>query len=256
LSVGAATVERTAAWIREQVIHCGDVVVLDTSARYALLALEGPGAEAVLQRVTDIDLPSIRYYGFVHGEIGTARVSIARASVSGEDGFQIFVPPRQAPATWTAILDAGQDDGVVPAGVGARDTLRLEAGVPGFGCELGAGVTPLEAGLDQRVDWEKAEFVGREALGRQRADGVTRRLAGFEMDERAVARRGHSVHIPGQPAGTVTSGTVTPFLRKAIGLTYVPAAHAAPGEALGIDIRGRRCRAHVVSLPFYMRPKG
>jgi aminomethyltransferase len=256
LVVNASNVDKDYAWIVEQIRHCGDVAALDTSSRYALLALQGPIARQVMQRLTNFDLSGMKYYWFAHGEVAGVRATLSRTGYTGEDGFEVFVPPRQAPAVWNAILEAGRDDGVVPVGLGARDTLRLEAAMRLYGNDIDAETTILEADLEWIIGWKKEDFIGRDALLRQKASGVSRRLVGFEMAERAIARHGYPVMIGGQKAGVVTSGTQTPFLKKAIGMAYLPADHTAEGTEFDVEIRGRVCRARVVRLPFYKRPKG
>jgi aminomethyltransferase len=256
LVVNAANTSADYAWIVEHIRQCGDVTALDTSSRYALLALQGPLASQVMQRLTNFDLSGMRYYGFAHGEVAGVRATLSRTGYTGEDGFEIFVPPRQAPVVWNAILQSGKDEGVCPAGLGARDTLRLEAAMRLYGNDIDAGTTVLEAGLGWMIGWAKEAFVGRDALQGQQASGVARILVGFEMADGAIARHGYPVMIDGRKAGAVTSGTRTPFLKKAIGMAYVPAAHAAEGVEFDVEIRGRLHGARVVPLPFYQRPKG
>ncbi|MEW5981711.1 MAG: glycine cleavage system aminomethyltransferase GcvT [Acidobacteriota bacterium] len=256
LVVNAANAQKDAAWIAEQAKRFGDVVVLDTSSRYALLALQGPRARQVIQRLTSIDLGAVKYYWFAHGEVGGVRATVSRTGYTGEDGVEIFVPPALATRLWDAILDVGREDGVIPAGLGARDTLRLEAAMRLYGNDIDDSTTVLEADLEWIVGWNKGDFVGREALERQKREGLARRIAGFEMVDRAIARHGYSVFAGDRRVGHVTSGTQTPFLKKAIGMAYLPVDHTAPGTPIDIDVRGRRCRASVVPLPFYKRPRG
>jgi aminomethyltransferase len=182
------------------------------------------------------------------------RATISRTGYTGEDGFELFVPPGDAPRVWDAILDAGRSAGLKPAGLGARDTLRLEAAMRLYGNDIDDTTTALEAGLAWIVSWAKGDFIGREALDAQKRAGLARHLVGFEMVDRAIARHGHTVFVDGAAAGTVTSGTQTPFLKKAIGMAYVPAA-VADGADIEIDVRGRRARARVVPMPFYRRPR-
>jgi aminomethyltransferase len=255
LVVNAANVGRVARWVTGQAKAFGDVAVVDTSSRYALLALQGPAARNVLQELTGADLTELKYYRFTHGEVAGARATISRTGYTGEDGYEIFVAPQTAVKVWEAVLQAGRDTGVAPAGLGARDTLRLEAGMRLHGQDIGEGTTVLEADLEWIVAWDKGDFNGRAALAAQKASGIHRRLVGFEMVDRAIARRGHVVYVGGVEAGVVTSGTLTPFLKKAIGMAYLPVAHGEAGTGLEIDVRGRRAAARVVPLPFYKRPK-
>jgi aminomethyltransferase len=255
LVINASNVEKDYAWILEQTRRF-DVAAVDTSARYALIALQGPLARQVMQRLSNIDLSGIKYYWFAHGEIAGVRGTLSRTGYTGEDGFEAFVPPQQAVKVWDAILEEGRDEQVVPAGLGARDTLRLEAAMRLYGNDIDDTTTVLDADLEWIVGWNKGDFLGRQALADQKARGVTSRIVGFEMKDRAIARHGYPVVIGGVTAGRVTSGTQTPFLKKAIGLAYVPVAHAAPGAEFDVDVRGRLARATVVPLPFYKRPRG
>jgi len=209
----------------------------------------------VLQPLTGVNLADIKYYWFTTGEVANVRVTISRTGYTGEDGYEIFVPPASADRVWDALLAAGKSAGVVPAGLGARDTLRLEAAMRLYGNDMDETTTVLEADLGWIVGWKKDEFIGSEILKKQKAEGTARRLVGFEVLDRAIARHGHDVYVDGQKAGVVTSGTQTPFIKKSIGMAYVPADRAAAGTEFEIDIRGRRVKAQVVSMPFYKRAK-
>ncbi|MEQ1759986.1 MAG: glycine cleavage system aminomethyltransferase GcvT [Vicinamibacterales bacterium] len=255
LVVNASNVDKDYAWISEQIKPAGEAACVNSSSRYALIAVQGPASREVLQPLTGVDLGDIKYYWFAHGEVANARVIISRTGYTGEDGYEIFVPPQMAERVWKAIVDAGRGVDLVPCGLGARDTLRLEAAMRLYGNEIDSTTTALEAGLGWVVGWNKPDFIGRDALVAQKAAGVTRKLVGFEMLERAIARHGYPVTVDGQAVGTVTSGTQTPFLKKAIGMAYVPVALAAPDTPLTIDVRGRAASARVVPLPFYKRPK-
>jgi aminomethyltransferase len=255
LVINASNVAKDVAWILEQTRRF-DVAALDTSARYALIALQGPLARQVMQRLSNVDLAGIKYYWFAHGEIAGVRGTLSRTGYTGEDGFEVFVPPQQAVKVWDAILEAGRDEDVIPAGLGARDTLRLEAAMRLYGNDIDDTTTPLDADLEWIVGWNKGDFLGRQALADQKARGLATRLVGFEMLDRAIARHGYPVVAGGEPVGRVTSGTQTPFLKKAIGMAYVPVALSAPGAQFEIEVRGRLVRAAVVPLPFYKRPRG
>lgn len=252
--VNAANLPKAFAWITREIQPAGDAVAVDSSARYALLAVQGPAAREVVQPLTAIDLPSLKYYWFTHGEVAGVRATVSRTGYTGEDGFEVFVPPQYAARVWDAIVDAGRAVDLRPAGLGARDTLRLEAAMRLYGNDIDDTTTVLEADLEWIVSWTKGDFIGRSALQAQKEAGLTRRLAGFEMIDRAIARHGYPVIVDGQPAGQVTSGTQTPFLKKAIGLAYVPARLAA-GDEIEIEIRSRRASARLVPLPFYKRPR-
>jgi aminomethyltransferase len=254
LVANAANVATDHAWITDQVKPLGDVAVVDSSSRYALIAVQGPAALETVQPLTGADLAGVPYYGFTYGEVASARALISRTGYTGEDGFEIFVPPNTADRVWQALLDSGSSAGVVPCGLGARDTLRLEAGMRLCGQDIDGTTTPVEAGLGWIVGWQKtAAFVGADRLRAQKAEGPARKLVGFTLTERGIARHGYTVVGGGSPVGVVTSGTQTPFLKKAIGMAYVPAALAAVGTSFEIDIRGKATPAVVVPLPFYKR---
>lgn len=257
LVVNAATLARDVAWIGEQVRLRGfSAAVLDTSARYALLALQGPLAGQILQPLANLDVSTLTYCSFAHGEVASVRATVSRTGYTGEDGYEVFVPPAMAGRLWDAILSQGRADGVMPAGLGARDTLRLEAGMRLHGQDIDETTTLVEAGLGSIVAWSKGDFVGRAALERQQQAGPARMLAGFEMIDRAIARPGCQACLDGAIIGRVTSGTQTPYLERAIGMAYLPADRAAAGAEFDIDIRGRMQRARVVPLPFYRRARG
>jgi aminomethyltransferase len=253
LVVNAANTAKDYAWIVEQVASLGDVVVVDASSRYALLALQGPAALEVLQPLTGADLRGLSYYAFTHGEVANVRATISRTGYTGEDGFEVFVAPQSADRIWQALLDAGRPVDLVPVGLGARDTLRLEASMRLYGNDIDDTTTPLEAGLGWMVGWNKADFTGAEVLRKQKVSGVSRKLVGFEVVDRGIARGGYGVWIGDEQAGVVTSGTHAPFLKKAIGMAYLPSERTAPNTELDVDIRGRRTRARVVPMPFYKR---
>ena len=254
LVVNASNAAKDYAWISEQANAVGDVAVVDSSSRYALIAIQGPAAREVLQPLTGVDLGDLGYYWFGHGEVASARVTISRTGYTGEEGFEIFVPPNMADRVWQALLEAGRAADVIPCGLGARDTLRLEAAMRLYGNELDESTTALEAGLGWIVGWNKDDFIGRDRLLVQKAQGVSRKLVGFEMVDRGIARHGYPVVSGDRRIGVVTSGTQTPFLKKAIGMAYVPTDLAAPGTEIEIDVRGRASKARVVPLPFYKRP--
>jgi aminomethyltransferase len=255
LVVNAANIAKDYDWIKRNIAGVGDAVAVNSSSRYALLALQGPAALPVLQTLTGVDLAPIKYYWFAHGEIAGVRGTLARTGYTGEDGFEVFVPPGQAERVWNAILEAGRPAGVLPAGLGARDTLRLEASMRLYGNDIDDSTTVLEAGLGWIVGWTKVDFLGAEVLREQKAVGVSRKLVGFEVLERGIARHGYEAYIGDDKVGIVTSGTQTPFLKKAIGMVYLPTSEATPDREFEIDVRGRRLRARVVPMPFYKRPK-
>lgn len=256
LVVNAANIRKDAQWISARSAEFGgDVAVVNASSRYALIALQGPAAVEVLGELASVDLTDIKYYRFMTGEVAGARAVISRTGYTGEDGFEIFVPPAQAGRVWDAIVAAGRAVDMRLCGLGARDTLRLEACMRLYGNEMDESVTALEAGLDRFIAWDKPDFIGRQSLQREREAGSARRIVAFEMVDRAIARPGHPVLDGDTPCGRVTSGTQTPFLQKAIGMALVPAAMADVDRELTFDVRGRRAVARIVPEPFYRRPK-
>jgi aminomethyltransferase len=253
--VNASHIAEDYAHIAEHIKPAGDAVAVDASARYALLAVQGPEAINVVQPLTGVDLASIRYYWFAHGEVASVRATISRTGYTGEDGFEIFVPPQAADRVWQAVLDSGKSFGLIPCGLGARDTLRLEAAMRLYGNDIDDTTTPLEADLGWIVGWSKSDFLGADVLRRQKTEGIRRKIVGFEMLERGIARHGYAVYIGDRDAGAVTSGTQTPFLKTAIGMAYLPIEHTYVGAEFDVDIRGRRTRAKVVPMPFYKRSR-
>ncbi len=255
LVVNAGNIEKDYAWMAEQIKGLGDAVVVDSSSRYALIALQGPQALNVLQPLTGVDLASMKYYWFGHGEVANVRATVSRTGYTGEDGFEIFVPPQQADKVWLALLQSGQSVGVIPCGLGARDTLRLEAGMRLHGNDIDETTSAVEADLNWIVGWKKDDFIGAAALREQKASGPKRKIVGFEMQERGIGRHGYDTYIGDAKVGVVTSGTQTPHVKKAIGMAYLPIEHTAVDTEFDVDIRGRRTRARVVPMPFYKRQK-
>lgn len=255
LVVNGANVDKDHAWIAAHAPEVGEVAIVNSSDRYALIAVQGPKARGIVQKLTAVDLSGIKYYWFAHGEVAGVRGTLSRTGYTGEDGWEIFVPPQFATQVWNAILEAGTPEGLVPCGLGARDTLRLEAAMRLYGNDMDETSTVLECDLGWIVGWNKTEFIGKPVLDRQKAEGVPKKIVGFEMVDRAIARHGYDVHHGGAKVGVVTSGTQTPFLKKAIGMAYVPTALAAPGTEFTVEIRGRHAKAVVVPMPFYKRPK-
>jgi aminomethyltransferase len=261
LVVNAGNIQKDYAWIARHIAAVGDAVAVDATSRYALLALQGPASLEILQPLIGVDLGDMKYYRFAHGEVASVRATVSRTGYTGEDGFEIFVPPQSADRVWQAILQSGQAAGVIPCGLGARDTLRLEAAMRLYGQDIDETTTVLEADLGWMIGWQKEgvdgadQFIGAAALREQKAAGVRRKIVGFELRQPGIARPGYPVCIGSDSAaGRVTSGTQTPYLRKAIGMAYLPIEHARPGAEFDVDIRGRRTRAQVVPMPFYKRP--
>ena len=232
-----------------------DAQVENHGERYAQLAIQGPRARATLQKLTPVDLSAIKYYWFTDGEVSGTAARIAHTGYTGEDGFEIYVAPEEATRMWGLIMDAGAEFGIKPAGLGARNTLRLEAKMALYGHEIDASLSPLDAGLDWIVKLDKGDFVGRAALLKQKESGLTRRLMGFEMCGRGIGRDGYEVYLDGAPAGWVTSGSPSPTLGKNIGLCYLPVAQAETGRTIQIMIRNQPVDAVTVDTPFYKRAK-
>ncbi len=253
LVVNASNAEKDFDWIASRAD--ASVQVEDVSGDYALLALQGPKAISILQRLTATELAPIRYYRFASGQVDGRPAILSRTGYTGEDGFELYVAPGDAAHLWRTLLATGAADGLVPAGLGARDTLRLEAGMALYGHEIDDATTPWEAGLDWVVKLDAGEFVGRQALVEQKERGIARRLVGFEVEGRGIARQGHEVVAGGEAVGAVTSGTFSPTFGKALGMAYVPVGMAAEGTPLELSVRGKALPAKVVGLPFYRRPK-
>lgn len=255
LVVNASNRAKDVAWLHSQ--GPKGCEVHDRSDEFALLALQGPKAAGILQTLTQAELASVGYYKFTAGAVSGLPATIARTGYTGEDGFEIMVKAADAPPLWDALLAAGSGRGLVPAGLGARDTLRLEAKMCLYGNDIDETTTLVEAGLGWIVCVEphKGDFNGRAVLAEHKAKGTPRKLVGFEMKERGIARHGYPVLVGGAPASVVTSGSMAPFLEKNIGLAYVPSEHSAIGSPLGIEIRGVSVAAEIVKTPFYKRAK-
>jgi aminomethyltransferase len=253
LCVNASNQEKDFAHIRSQNRFAAEVDF--ASDRYAQLAVQGPRALATLQKLTATDLSAIKYYWFTQGEVSGAPARIARTGYTGEDGFEIYVPPAEAERLWNHLMAAGAEFGIKPCGLGARNTLRLEAKMALYGHEIDASISPLEAGLEWIVKLDKGEFTGSDALLKQRQAGIRRKLIGFHVLGRGIAREGYEVLLEGAPAGWVTSGSPSPTLNKNIGLCYLPAEQARIGVPIQILIRNQPVDAVTVETPFYKRAK-
>ncbi len=269
LVVNAGAIGGDLEWIREHAQRWPNVTIEDRSDDTALIAVQGPAASRILEPLVGPALDGLRYYSFTSCELAGFPVTLSRTGYTGEDGFEIYVEATSAVELWCRLLEAGSRLGLVPVGLGARDTLRLEAGMRLAGQDIDDQVTPFEAGLGWVVKLDKDSFVGREALERQRRVGLGCRLVGFELTERGIARHGHAVSGQGL-RGTVTSGSWSPTLGRAIGIAKVEGDGTAkaektekvneldkltPGAELEIEVRGRRIAGRVVELPFYRRPK-
>jgi aminomethyltransferase len=260
LVVNAGTTEKDLAWIRKHAGTFPSIHISDYSSYYSQLAIQGPRALETLAKLTKADLAAIKNYWFTWGTVaGIPNVLIARTGYSGEDGFEVYLPADE-PTTvkmWNALLDAGAEFGIRPCGLGARNTLRLEAGMSLYGNEISEEINVLEAGLNRWLKLDKGSFIGREALAAvQEAGGPKRKIVGLEMVERGIARDGYSVlSSDGDRIGTITSGSPAPFLKTSIAMALVPTAIAESGSDVLVDVRGNRVRARQVPLPFYKRAK-
>ena len=257
LVVNASTTDKDWEWIRSH--HAGEAVELNNlSSDFCQIALQGPDAITILQKLTDVPLSEIKYYHFTTGLVDGINSVVSRTGYTGEDGFEVYAAQEFAEQLWSKFLDAGNfgaADGVLPCGLAARNTLRLEAGMALYGNDIDDTTTLLEANLGWICKLDKGEFIGREALAQQKADGVKRKLVGFEVTDRGIARDHQDVVIDDQRVGTVTSGSPAPYLKKNIGLAYVPIEYANVGQEINIDVRGRLVRAQLVKTPFYKRAK-
>jgi aminomethyltransferase len=253
LCVNASNQDKDFAHIAAQ--NHFDAVVENNGELYAQIAIQGPKARATLQKLTPVDLGGIKYYWFTDGEVSGTPARIAHTGYTGEDGFEIYVPPADAVRMWRLVMDAGAEFGIKPCGLGARNTLRLEAKMALYGHEIDASISPLEADLGWIVKLDKGEFVGRDALLKQKESGIRRKLIGFEMRGRGIGRDGYEVFLNGAAAGWVTSGGPAPTLNKNIGLCYLPAEQSVPGTSIQIMIRNQPVDAVTVETPFYKRAK-
>jgi aminomethyltransferase len=260
LVVNAGTKDKDYAWIRQQAGSFPSIHLSDYSAYYSQLALQGPRALETLRKLTKVDLEAIRNYWFAWGTVaGVPNVMIARTGYSGEDGFEVYIPADQPTAVkmWEAMMEAGAEFGIRPCGLGARNTLRLEAGMPLYGHEISGSINVLESHVDRWLKLDKGEFIGRDALlAVQAAGGPKRKIAGLEMVDRGIARDGYFVlSLDGERIGAITSGSPAPFLKTNIAFALVPAAVAASGADVLVEVRGNRVRARQVPVPFYKRAK-
>lgn len=257
LVVNAGTTEKDWDWITSHKQNEA-VELRNVSAEYCQLALQGPDALGILQSLTDLSLSEIKYYHFAEGQVDGVPAIVSRTGYTGEDGFEVYAAAAKAEQLWKKILEAGNysaDSGVIPCGLAARNTLRLEAGMALYGHEIDEATTLLEANLGWICKLNKGDFIGRERLAKQKEEGVAKRLVGFEVTERGIARDEQEVVIGGERVGKVTSGSPAPYLKKNIGMAYVPTQFANEGQEIQIDVRGRLVSAQIVKTPFYNRAK-
>ncbi|MEB3100178.1 glycine cleavage system aminomethyltransferase GcvT [Ferviditalea candida] len=254
LVVNASNTSKDFDWLQKHAE--GDVRLEDISERTALIALQGPAALTIMKKLTEAPLEELRPFRFVpEAQAGGHTVMISRTGYTGEDGFEIYLPAEDAPELWEKLLEKGGEDGLLPAGLGARDTLRFEAALPLYGQELSSGISPLEAGLGMFVKLDKGDFIGREALAEQKRHGTRRRLVGIEMIERGIPRSHYPVFAGDRQIGEVTTGTQSPTFKTNIGLALIDTAYASAGTEVAVEIRGKKLKAKVVATPFYRREK-
>jgi aminomethyltransferase len=258
LVVNAANRHKDVAYLTELAAAFDEVEVVDQSDDYAQLALQGPLSQEILQPLTPENLGELKYYRFIKGVVADTAAIIARTGYTGEDGFELYVQPSGAAGLWRAILEQGRPQGLAPVGLGARDTLRFEASMSLYGNDIDHTTTPFEAGLDWIVKLGKGDFIGRDVLERQKEEGVEKKLVGFELHERGIARHGYPVMLREDdtaPAGQVTSGTQSPTLGRALGMAYLPVEATEVGSNFYVQIRNRTAPARVIEMPFYSRKK-
>jgi aminomethyltransferase len=259
--INAGTREKDVAWVRKTVGHMPGIHISDYSDMYTQLAIQGPKAQATLEKLTDTDLSGIKNYWFTWGKVcGLYNVMIARTGYTGEDGFEIYIPSDEPTSgrVWGEVLEAGAEFGILPCGLGARNTLRLESAMALYGHEISEATNVFEAGLGRYAKLEKGvDFVGRDALvAIEAAGGPKRKLVGLEMIERGIGRDGYPVcAMSGEKIGVITSGSPAPFLKKNIALAYVPVQYASVDEVVAVEVRGQLVKARVVPTPFYKRPR-
>lgn len=255
LVVNAGTTEKDWDWITS---HKGDLNVALTNASkdYCQIAIQGPRAVEILQSLTDTELEPIKYYHFTTGQVDGVDAIISRTGYTGEDGFEVYAAADKAEQLWNKMLETGKDEGIIPCGLAARNTLRLESAMSLYGHELGDDISTFEANLGWITKLDKgADFTGRDKLAALKAEGLKRKLVGFEMREPGIARDGFDVYVDDAKVGEVTSGSPAPFLKKNIGLAFVPPEFAKTGQEIRIDVRGKKLLAEIVPTPFYKRPK-
>jgi len=255
MCVNASNADKDFAWIQAHA-KTGEAgpAITNQSDDWALLALQGPKAVGILQKLTDTDLQSIAFFHFAPIRVDGKEVIAARTGYTGEDGFELFCSPADVEALWEGILAAGKDEGIQPAGLGARDSLRTEAKLSLYGNDIDEDHTPLEAGIGWAVKLDKPSFLGKDALVRQKEEGLSRKLVGFMLTERGIPRQGYPILADGEKVGVVTSGTMSPTLQQPIGMAYVPLELASEGSTFAVEIRGKPVAAKVVKTPFYKRP--
>jgi aminomethyltransferase len=254
LVVNAGTTDKDWEWITS---HKGidEVVLTNASKDYCQIAIQGPKAVGILQELTDTPLEPIKYYHFTTGKVDDVEAIISRTGYTGEDGFEVYAASDKAEQIWSKMLETGKEAGILPCGLAARNTLRLESAMSLYGHELDDDISTLEANLGWITKLDKGNFVGRDAIADLKSNGLKRKLVGFEMKEPGIARDGFDVYLEDEKVGVVTSGSPAPFLKKNIGLAFVPTEFANVGQQITINVRGKKLLAEIVPTPFYRRPK-
>jgi aminomethyltransferase len=257
LVVNASTTDKDWNWITS---HKKDesIILTNASADYCQIAVQGKEALGILQKLTDTNLDEIKYYHFTTGKVDDVEAIISRTGYTGEDGFEVYAAADKAEQLWNKFLETGNygaENGILPCGLAARNTLRLEAAMSLYGHEISDEITPLEANLGWICKLNKGDFIGREALLKQKEEGLKRKLIGFEMVDKGIARDGFDVYINDEKVGFVSSGSPAPYLKKNIGLAFVPTEFAKTGQEIKIDVRGKQLAAQIVPIPFYKREK-
>jgi len=253
ICVNAANTDKDFDWIARH--NSAGAEVRNVSSEYSQLALQGPRAAEIVSKVSSVNVSALKYYWFCRARFCGVEGLLARTGYTGEDGFEFYFAPDQSERVWSALIEAGKAEGLVPAGLGARNTLRLEAGYPLYGHELDEDTTLLEANLGWITKFDKGDFIGRDALLEQRSRGTRKKLVGFEMTGQGIARDGYDLYVAREIAGRVTSGSYAPFLKKNLGMAYTSSPLAGADSEVEIEIRGRRAGARIVPLPFYKKPK-
>jgi len=251
--VNAANRDKCLNWINTNAPNFQNVSIIDLGDSIAQIAIQGPKSLEIMQKLTDVDLSPVKLKYFVEGRLGGMDAYIARTGFTGERGYEIFLPAMIAPGIWDSILKQGEEYGIKPAGLGCRDTLRLEMGYPLYGNDMDDKTTPVEANLDKAVDFDKGDFIGRDAILQKKEKGIERKLVGFELLQKGVPRHGCRIYSNGKTLGVVTSGNFSPTLKKGIGMGYVLPQYSKPGTEILIDIRGKAAVSVVVEPPFYRK---
>lgn len=258
LVVNAGTTDKDWAWIKSHHSEHQDLGMRNASSEYCQIAVQGPDAVGILQKLTETDLNAIGYYHFTEGKVDGVESIISRTGYTGEDGFEVYAAPQYAEQLWNKLLETGNygsDGGILPCGLAARNTLRLESAMSLYGHELGDDISTLEANLAWITKLQKGEFIGSDVIAKQKEEGLTRKIAGFEMVEPGIARDGYDVYVGDEKVGQVTSGSPAPFLKKNIGLAFLPPQFTNAGQEIRIDVRGKLLKAQIVPTPFYKRQK-